>query len=43
MAKITAKGKQYFLGVFKTEEAAGRAYDEAAKKYHGEYARLNFG
>jgi len=30
------------LGNFKSEEAAARSYDEAAKRYYGEFAYLNF-
>lgn len=41
-AVICYKGKQKSLGRFVDEEAAGRAYDAAAKKYFGEFARLNF-
>jgi hypothetical protein len=42
-AKIGVGGKSIFLGSFENEIDAAKAYDEAAKKYHGEYARLNFG
>lgn len=35
-------GKRVYLGCFSLEEAAARAYDEQAKKYLGEQAKLNF-
>lgn len=33
---------QKHLGYFNTDQDAARAYDEVAKKYHGEFANLNF-
>lgn len=39
-SSITVKNKYIYLGCFATAELAYAAYCEAAKKYHGEFARL---
>lgn len=40
-AYIKKDGKNIYLGLFVREEDAAIAYNEAAKLYHGEFARLN--
>ena len=41
LAIITVNKKQISLGRFKNEIDAARCYNNAAKKYHGEFAHLN--
>jgi len=41
-ARIKHNGIVENLGYHDSEESAGRAYDNAAKRYHGEFASLNF-
>jgi hypothetical protein len=40
-AKIGVNNKRIHLGSYHTEEEAASAYNEGAKKYHGEFASLN--
>jgi hypothetical protein len=42
LASTTINGKCKFIGHFKSEIEAAKAYDETAKKLFGEYAYLNF-
>lgn len=39
-AQIIKKGKSHFLGIFATPKEAHKAYCKAAKKLHGEFARV---
>lgn len=41
IARIAFNGKRLYLGAFTDKQEAVRAYNAAALKYHGEFARLN--
>lgn len=41
-ARLCHNGARIHLGYYADESEAARAYDRAAREYHGEYARLNF-
>lgn len=42
MARIVVDGTTHYLGLYVTPEDAARAYDAAARRMYGEFARLNF-
>ena len=41
-AQIKINGKDCYIGIFKKEENAARAYDKKAREIFGEFAKLNF-
>lgn len=41
-ARICENGRRHYLGVYDSIEDAAKAYDEAARRYFGEFATLNF-
>jgi hypothetical protein len=40
-AQIFVNGKTIYLGSYATEESAALAYNRAAQKHHGDFAKLN--
>jgi hypothetical protein len=42
MVTISKNKRRTFLGYYDEEIDAAKAYDKAARRYHGAYARLNF-
>lgn len=42
VSQISVNGTVRHLGLFRSEDRAGRAYDEVAQIEYGEFARLNF-
>ena len=41
-AQIKGANRPIHIGYYKTQKEAAKAYDKEAKKYFGEYAKLNF-
>jgi len=42
VANIKMNYRHFYLGAYDLPEQAARAYDRAARQYHGEFASLNF-
>jgi hypothetical protein len=42
VASLSKDGHKILIGSFNTKQEAAQAYDEAARKYHGEFAKTNF-
>lgn len=42
VARISLNNKTTHVGIFEDEEDAARAYDSAARRHYGEFARPNF-
>jgi hypothetical protein len=40
--RISVNGRRIYVGRFQEQIEAARAYDRAARRYHGRYAKVNF-